>query len=267
MRDIYSDGRIIRAQTFDISNEGTDVKIDLLIYNKINQDGSVLSSVVHVSDPRPANIEDPIQYDYTKIFQNVTLNEGNFGDDYTWTEVTQFNTLVSFKKLMATYNSMPIGFDATITYAPTLGNDELIYDGWYTIQTRAVPTVTDVSGLKKFEWGYMQSTGTVIYALMDNPPDLGETSMIHSINAQSDEVFNSRHFKGSILSEDFFILTHSLTMYADLLNKDLTKEWYSQFMSIKPKIRSIQAAIEQKKFSEAQYILQSLDYALIIQLI
>ena len=264
MRNVFSDGQLIIVDTFDLDEAyGTEYKVDLLCYNKINQDGAVLTSVVHVTDVKYGNDTAPIIYNPKFLLSNIKIPD-EFDSNYKWTEVTQFQSQYNFKKIdqaSSMYNEM---YDAEKIYALTMGNDETIYDGWYTVISRGVDEISDFSILSQYQWGY--SNGTVYYALVDNPTTPDEISPIYDIKDQSHGVFNTL-YADETMQEDFFILSHSLTMYTNLLNKTLEKEWYTQFTSIRPKIRTLETLLEQKKYEKAQYILQAMDYALITQLI
>jgi hypothetical protein len=270
MEELYIDGKIIKITPSPITASNATVKVNILAYNKVNEEGVVLRSIVHVGEPQPMTLlsgtdtEAPIVYNPTELLTNITI-PSKFDEDYTWTFINQFPSGYNFNKLKKT-GSIDIKYNLATSYAPTMGNDELIYDGWYTFESRAVPDITTPLSMFKNEWAYDTAQG-VVYAKIDNPQTAQDFSSIYNIHDQAEKVFAIDTYNGTYTSEDFFVLNHTLTMYSDLLKRKMDDEWFTQFMSIKPKVRSIQTAIELEHLPLAQYILQSLDYSLITQLI
>jgi hypothetical protein len=264
MEELYTDGQIIRIVPSPMTASNATMKVNILAYNKVNQDGMVLRSIVYVSDPQPLRSDIAVVYDPTKLLTNITT-PSDFGTDFTWTFVSQFPSEYNFNKLKKG-GGLDGQYDLSTSYAPTMGNDEVIYDGWYTFESRAVPDISGLQSMLKNEWAYDVTLG-VVYAKVDNPQTDQDFSSIYNIHDASEEIFAIDTYNGYYTSEDFFVLNHTLTMYSDLLKRKMNDEWFTQFMSIKPKVRSIQTAVEFEHLPFAQYVLQSLDYSLITQLI
>ena len=255
----HPNGKQIIVDTFQIEDATMIAKVDILMYNKIKQDGTVLQSLVYVSEPKEVTDTSPIIYDPTDLLTNITLPNKFGANGYGWTEVAQYTTRYDFRK-MASAGPVEHDWYDSEDYAPTLGNDELMYDGWYTLQSRGVP---EAINLNKLEWGYATNIGDVIYITDDS----GTYSSIYSIDDETVKVYGINTFNGTYRSDDFFVFNHAAAMYVDLLDKAMDKEWFTQILSIKPKVRSIESAIEMEKYPVAQYIIQSMDYSLITQLI
>lgn len=267
MIDKFTDGKVIRVDTFDMS-EYTQMnkKVDLLYYNTINQDGLVLRSLVHVSDTKALDDDSQIIYDNTYLLSNVYVPDG-FGVDMTWTCGGEFSSGLNFNKLVKPKDNTISTHDKTIAYAPTLGNDVVMYDGWYTLVSFAPQHLSSYHHPTGVLGEWAEIDGDIMYAAANAPEVASEWQSIYSIPEQNIEVYCNINRYGAAKSEDFFVLNQSLAMYSDLLLKKMDGEWYTQVTSIKPKIRTLQSKIEQKDYAFAQYILNSMDYALISQLI
>jgi hypothetical protein len=260
MGDISANGTTIIADTFDMQGfSGTgSMKVDVLIYNTINGYGWVLSSVVFVSDPKELDDVSPIVFRDDELLTNINI-PGKLEDSYTFIQSGTWATNKKYKK-MARLDDVSGEFDISSNYAP-IANDSMAFDGWYTVQSRGPKNIADpLTQLVKNEGGILHEE--VVYALDDN----GNTSSIYEIVDQTQPVYNIANVARN-LSYDLFAHNKTLALYSGLLTKVINRELYSNFLSIKSKLRTIDNSLEQDDYATAQYMIQSMDLGLISELI
>lgn len=263
----YTDGKLIRVDTFDLSGVGGAAKkVDLLYYNTINQEGKILKSVVHMSEIKSLNDKSQLIYDNTRLLANVYIPDG-FGVDMSWTFGGEFDSGLNFSKLIKANTGDVTSYDPVTDYAPVIGNDVVMYDGWYTLVSFAPQHLDSYSGPGFVAGQWAEIGGDVMYAIIDNPSLSSDWQSIYSVPDQTVKVHHLIDSEQNTMKEEFFVLSHALSMYSDLLLKKMDGEWYTQATSIKPKIRTLQSKIEQNDYAFSQYVLNSMDYALISQLI
>lgn len=270
MRKAYSNGLTIIASPLPVVSTQSGVRVDLLIYNSVNEGGFVLSSVIYVSEPKDKVDEAPIVYDSKNLFTNVTLyNE--IEKDFTFTNYDQYKVSQSFNSKI---NSANYTYNTATDFVPH-GNGEILLDGWYTMSSVFLPerTIGFLNSIKKNYWCNVD--GEIYRATKDYPQTANDLESIYTIGDQSEPIYNKVNIKAevpnkpvnAIKSYDFFVHDNVLALYHKILNKSMADEFCTGWMSIKPKLRTIESAIEQENYPLAQYVLQSMDYAIISQLI
>jgi hypothetical protein len=262
MKHIYSSNNTIIVDTYDMLSMATRAysKVDMLLYNQINEDGYVLSSVVYVSNKRALDDTSPIVYDPSNLLPVISI-PGKLTDDFTFINNKQYLSEYSFRKSRAAGNEIK-SYDFKTDYVP-YGNGDILVAGWYTMQSIAVPKISTYHNLMKGEWGQRDSTKPVVYATIDMPSE-AQVRPIYDIENQAANVYGSEavdhHFKKEY---EFFSLGNMPVIYSKMPQKD----HYPEFMSLRAKYRSVEHHINQGNYGIAQYITQSMDYALISQIV
>jgi len=149
---------------FDLSGlAGTFInKLDLLYYNRVNEIGEVLSSLVYISDILDTNDVTEKSYDVKKLYVN-TVAERTLGVTSTMTDFTYLNCKWATNNFFTESISPLVATDheelaANGIPSPKLEQQGIAFDGWYTqvsvgvriIAGDAVTPLKDIVGFHTF---------------------------------------------------------------------------------------------------------------------
>ena len=123
-------------------------KLDLLFYNRVNEIGEVLSSLVYISDALDLDDVTEKEYDVRKLYRNTDLEKR-----FNLEGVTDF-TFLNYKWATPKFYTASISPLANYAYEDMsiAGNPSVLrskygicFDGWYTQMSVAVANSTDIS--------------------------------------------------------------------------------------------------------------------------
>jgi len=268
---VYANGISIECEGLITSCQSPDKKLDLLFYNRMNKNGDVLTSLVYNSGVLDGSSNRRIHYEPAKLLRNTEfeLSYNISGPGNRWLNSDIVNTEISlFKNKGIFAKNTSKEFDVINDYAVVEFAGSMMYDGWYSLVSIALPDRPNNDQVPAGTLRLNQTTGIAEYALVDNPTIGDDWSPLNEIDA-SIPIYNMLRMPAinAYRKEDFFVYTKLLTLYKKLLNDEIKEDWYYRLSKIKPKVRTISAAVEAKEFAKAQLLLQSMDLTLLTLLV
>ena len=284
-------GSIVTFTGFDLSAvTGVEAKLDLLFYNRVNEIGEVLSSLVYISDQlEPDDTSDKI-FNVKKLYANTDA-ENAMKITPTKVDFTYLNCKYATSNFFTTSISPLV--DIKYDELPTNGNPSvklnafgISYDGWYTqlsvgfrtisgILPATAPVTQGLLGLHTFT-----TLGTVpAVLLIDSPANIDLDSVW---NVYTEAIENGTvNPDGSILipgislanvlitlsddnpyiKQDLFILPTYNELYDNAVVQYAEYPTYGNpYPTLRDKHRIIHDYASDNNYLEAQYILQTTDY-------
>lgn len=284
----YVDDTTLTFTGFDLTGVPMSNKLDLLFYNRVNEIGEVLSSLVYISNVLEIDDVTDKVYDMTKLYVN-TEAEVELAITDSMTDFTYLNCKWESNKYFNTSISPLAGYthdELALNGIPSIKLDEhgIAFDGWYTQMsvgvraiTGGVPPVAYVKGLLGIHT--FADVGDKVAVYMDaNPgtPLADENWNVYTDFATDgtvnpdDSVLVEGTSLGSILvttvpenpfiKQELFILPNYLAIYDDAAIQYAENPTYGNpFPTLRNKHRVIHNFAENNEYVEAQYILQSTD--------
>ncbi len=259
----------IKVTPFDLTDTGITHKLDLLYYNNVNRYGEILSSLVFNSGIKDADNVDLIVYAPNKWFLNTEFEQSYTltGTSNRWKNADLRTDGVSNLKdnsADAVYKYSK--FNVNEDYAAAYINGEHAYDGWYTLVSVALYTHADNASVLQGTLRYYN--GTAQYAIQDNPSSLTDWADLNVIDTTIDIYNFIREDRNTTYKTyDFLVAVNIYTLYKQLLNNELTNTWFKKINILNPKLKTLETAIEFKKYDIAQHIINVVNYSLLSLLI
>jgi hypothetical protein len=276
---------------FNLSASATStMKLDLLFYNRVNENGDVLSSLVYISNPLSlTNVSDK-QYDLRLLLANTTAEK----------LMNLNNSITDFRYLNSKY-SMPSYFIASMSplsdqpVAPISENGDLSvrlnqyglsFDGWYTMMSVGIRPLTVGSPIlgtpRKGLVGIhtFADLGPQTAILTENNPSSPYNDSNWSLYTSflTDTVFNpdgTVYERGTSLADlisttsldnphikcNFFVLSDYLELYDQAAEQYATYQTYGNaYPTLRNKHRLIHEYARNLDLFTAQFLLQTTDY-------
>lgn len=263
---------------FDLSsNEDLADKLDLLFYNRVNEIGEILSSLVYISNPLSTFDTERKVYDVTKLYANtkaeMDLHVTSSTTDFTYLNtkwqsgkyfVGSISPIMDTQHVVLSENGMP---------SVKIEQFGISFDGWYTLVSVGIYNDSDLTTPMKNTIAYHtfsdlgQIPAILLYDI-ENSEDLAIDSNwlpLYSSPIPTEVSMASVLVSGSVnmpyLKQDFFILPN----YIELYNKATIQyaeypTFGNPFSMLRNKHRMIHDYCVSKDFIEAQYILQGTEY-------
>jgi hypothetical protein len=264
MQRTYLNGIDIRVETFDVTQVDSNAtkKIDVLFYNTISRYGEILSSMVYNSGTKDADDTSVIIYNPNRLLRN---NEFELGYTLggTASNLWKNNDLVLTGKTNLRDNSLGAVYTyphlTTSGYSVAYVNGEHSYDGWYTLASVVLPTVTPplVSGAFRVTGEVAEYYNGSTWLALNNIPS--QTVRIYNfLGDSSREVYMSYDFVSTVKID---------SLYRRLLDEKFDKAWFKKINILAPKMSTLKHAIEFKQYDVAQHIINAVDNSLLSLLI
>ena len=272
--EVYSD--YINFTGMDLSEDQVSVnKLDLLFYNRVNEIGEVLSSLVYISGPLSTSDISYKTYDVTKLYANTT-SELSMHISSAITDFTYLNTLWqsgkyfvgSISPMADTQHELLVANGTTAVRIEKYG---ISFDGWYTQMSLGIRMETDLYTPSKgiIALHTFSNLGTMPAILLyDNPADLALDSnwqylypSILPTTVSMADILNSSSSNIVYVKHDIFILPNYLELYDKAVVQYAEYPTYGNpFSMLRNKHRIIHNYCKDIEFIEAQYILQTTEY-------
>ncbi len=263
-------------------------KLDILFYNRVNERGRVLSSIVYLSEVRLAADVASILYRPRYLYKNSSVELGmSLGSvtDFSFFNYLRFDNEVSPYFAPREIEALPIAGDPS----PLIMDKYVLLDGWYTLVSAGIYTQPDLATaeivqLSKGGLCTLNSDTSDIarIALVDQPisnnsahwrkyDEFSTTLGIDATNGallgvyldESRPAGPNSSWSPTYARQDFFIMANFKEVYKTLLNKYLAvnNTYSSGYEQFKYKYRPIKALAKEGNFKEAQRFLQSTEFA------
>lgn len=283
---------VITFTGFDLSSlaPGMSNKLDLLFYNRVNNIGEVLSSLVYISDPLDLEDVTDKTYDMKKLYVNTdtekSMQINSKKVDFTYLNckwaTSKFFTYSISPLVDTEHEELPINGDPSVK----LNKFGIAFDGWYTQMSVAYRTISSgspaTSPVLQGLFGVHSFTG------LGTAPSVLKIS--NPVNIDDDAIWNqyttaiedgTTNPDGSILlpgtslasliinlsvdnpyiKQDLFILPIYNSLYDNAVIQYAEYATYGNpFPTLRDKHRIIDDYAADNNFMEAQYILQTTDY-------
>lgn len=275
------DSSTITFTGFDISTlSDLTKKLDLLFYNRVNEIGEVLSSLVYISNVLDTDDITEKVYDVRKLYIN-TNTEILMGILKTRTDFTYLNCKWESSNYFTSSISPMAGTDHE--ELATNGNpsvklemDGIAFDGWYTqmsvgVKATPSPWAKDVVGYHTFAG----IGSTLSVALIDTPTtdahwtpyytpvSNGTVNPDGSVAVAGTSLANlliTTSANNPYVKQDIFVIPTYLELYNLAVVKYAEEPTYSNpFPQLRNKHRIIHNFAVNNDFVQAQYLLQSTD--------
>lgn len=269
MQTTLLNGIDIKVEPFNLISSGETHKLDLLYYNNVNRYGEILSSLVYNSGIRVIDNIDLIVYNPNSWFLNTAL-ERDYDLDGTsnrWKNadlLTEGITNLKDNSANATYAYTYFNVDTD--YAVAYSNGEHAYDGWYSLVSVVLRSHPDAATVLK---GTLRNNaGVAQYALQENPTEAAHWANLDTIDT-SVAIYNFiRENRGEIYETyDFMVTVKTQSLHKKLLGSELSNTWFKKIDILSPKLRTLDTAVEFKKYDKAQHIINSINNSLLSLLI
>jgi hypothetical protein len=269
---------------------GPSQKLDLLFYNRVNEIGEVLSSLVYISNPLAvSNVSNKV-YDVRKLYTNTdaerTMNITKSQEDYTYLNTKwksgkffsgSLSPLSDFRHNELAVNSIP---------SVKIEKYGFAFDGWYTqlsvgVRQLAVGT-PPIAPLRKGLLGIhnFAALGSVLAVLLQNDPaspyldalwspyttvlETGTTNPDDSIlvsGVSLADVLTTLSVDNPYIKQEIFVLPTYISLYNNAVIQYAEYPTYGNlFPILRDKHRVIHSLAIENNFLEAQYVLQSTDF-------
>jgi len=276
---------------FDLSASNTaENKLDLLFYNRVNEIGEVLSSLVYISNPLELDDVSDKLYDVKKLYANTDA-EKTMGITSSKTDFTYLNRKWATSKFF-TSSISPLSdteyVELTTNGIPSVKMERygIAFDGWYTqmsVGFRSISVGTPPVGVvRKGLVGYhtFADLGPQVAILTENAPaniDADSNWSIYTYFLEDGTInpdgtvlvpgtslaslFTTLSSDNPYIKQDLFILPTYLELYNQAAIQYAEYPTYANpFPVLRDKHRIIHDYASDKSFHEAQYIVQTTDY-------
>ncbi len=272
---------------FDISalDAAFTKKLDLLFYNRVNEIGEVLSSLVYISNVLDLDDVTDKTYDVKKLYINTDA-ERTLGVTTALVDYTYFNTKWESSNFFTSSISPLSGTEheeLAVNGNPSVKLEQhgIAFDGWYTqasvgvrvIAGDAATPLKDIVGFHTFaDLGSTLAvalTATQSVADTDWSPyttivENGTTNPDGSVAVAGASLANllvTTSLDNPYVKQELFILPTYLNLYDTAVLQYAEFPTYGNpFPTLRDKHRVIHNFAENNQFLEAQYILQTTDY-------
>jgi len=162
--------RSINIVPFEVSSS-SDVAIDLLYYNRVNEVGDVLRSLVAIGNPRPLTDRSLFTYNPDTLFRG-TLAELNVNVTNSDVSFPGYNYVVQRPTLPLYYEDPNYTqLDSNGKLANTLGPLSVAFDGWYSFVSVGVFERTTQANYGSISFTLNGSDIEIAQTWIDNPSD------------------------------------------------------------------------------------------------
>jgi hypothetical protein len=269
---------------------GFSYKLDLLFYNRVNEVGEVLSSLVYISTPTVvSNIADKI-YNVKSLYSNtdaertmhVTLARSDYSYLNTKWKSDKFFTSSISSLSDCQHNELPTNGELSVR----IKQYGVAFDGWYTQMSVGVrdisPLLPPTSPVKRGLIGFhtFSELGNVLSIVtVDNPTDPFSdqvwspyTTLLDTVSTAPDgsvlipcaslaDVLTTLSADNPYIKQDIFILPTYASIYNNSVIQYAEFPTYGNlFTTLRDKHRVIHSFAVENNFLEAQYVLQSTDF-------
>lgn len=275
---------------FDLSASNASNRLDLLFYNRVNEIGEVLSSLVYISNPS-ATLDNTTTktYDVSRLYANTSA-EMSMQITHLLTDFTFLNCKWKTSKYFVSSISPMV--DTEHEELATNGNPSIkiekygiSFDGWYTQMSVGLGDSSSLVGtpyknlIAMHTFSALGSLPAIL--LVDDPADIsldvnwqylydspilanGTTNPDGSIlvaGISMANILNTSHVDNPYVKQDIFILPTYLELYDKAVVQYAEYPTYGNpFPILRDKHRMIHSYAKENDFLEAQYILQSTEY-------
>ena len=265
-------------------------KLDLLFYNRVNNIGEVLSSLVYISDPLDLDDVTDKTYDMKKLYVN-TDTEKSMKISMSKVDFTYLNCKWATSKFF-TYSISPL-VDTAWEELPVNGDPSvklnkfgIAFDGWYTQMSVAFRTISSVApATMPVQQGLLGIHSFVNFGLktavltVDSPSNIDDDAVWNPYTTAIED--GTTNPDGSVLlpgtslanliinlsvdnpyiKQDLFILPTYNALYDNAAVQYAEYPTYGNpFPTLRDKHRIIDEYAVDNDYMEAQYILQTTDY-------
>jgi hypothetical protein len=263
VQNVYLNGVDIKVEPFDLNYTGKTHKLDLLYYNNVNRYGEILTSLVYNSGIRTISDTTLIVYNPNKLFLNTDFEKSYslIGTSNIWKNVSLLtdgltNLRDNSANSIHTYPTFNISTDYAVEYC----NGEYAYDGWYTLYSVALDTISNGKPIGTLA----HNSGDPMYC-----SDIDTWTDLNSIDTTID-IYN--FIRGGLrteerLSYDFVSTVKINSLNKRLLDNKIEKDWFKQLNILSPKLRTLETAIELGNYDKAQHIINAVNNSLLSLLI
>lgn len=264
----------------DVGMDGTGdtpaiaTKVTLLLYNRVGQQGEILSSIVYISVPHPIDDDDTVfGYEPGITFLNGAISSGwNLNKD-----VENFSylngirpgniTLPQGKRSLFRESVNTLREDSMPAYI--IGENTISRDGWYTIiSIGVVNTNVPAANVEKGLWVYNSTDGQIYIAKQAHvaTSTLENAENWHVLGEWAEDIsltlpLLNNYTYNPWVSRDILWLSTLDSIYKDsVIDYTKTLDPYSIYPSLKVRSRVITNYALNSQFANAQYVLQATDF-------
>ena len=260
-------------------------KLDLLFYNRVNDIGEVLSSLVYISDALDLNDITEKEYDYRMLYRNTDLERR-----FDLANVTDF-TFLNHKWSTAKFYTSSISPLTKYSYEPLsiagipavlLAKYGVCFDGWYTqmsvglrdsgnITAPGMNTLAMFSSPTKGYWPAVHNSPITtnvaeLYWDLCNEFHTGKTTFnpdgsVKVAGSQMAAVLTSSSADNAYVKQEIFILPLFVELYKAHTVKYAEEANYSSpYPILRNKHRIMNLFADRGRFEDAQFLLQSTEF-------
>lgn len=247
--------------------------IDFLYYNRVNEVGDVLTSLVYMGDFRAENKGVKISYDPDRLFKNsVTENLLNINAENS--NFTGFNYIVPGEELGLgqTQNVSYTEFQRDGLLSNMVGVQDVAFDGWYTLMSIfVISNENHFSTIPKDSVALRGTTYIPEQALIDGSNITVDANWISGTEF-IDPLLNLGYlpYSNIILNNyqkvDFFVSYDFRQLYIQELEKQVELKYRVGHDTIIEKGKAMGVALTNNGFKSAQKILQSVEDTILLNI-
>lgn len=256
---MLTDSISINSKNIDITGttSGINNSIDLLFYNKVNNVGTIVSSLVYIGN---------IYASGTDRFINFTPS-AMFGDTYNFTEISQsvacnrnfsfYNSERAIGKQASAFSTIPKEYIDTKALTNIVGNTAVL-DGWYTVITTGI--TNEISAQNGFADGALYSQGNSINTLLVQhnnvyiPVFKPTTELnIFSKYVTTTSISDTSYKIPKFIRQEIFVLNNFSQVYNKLMKHDKNINIIKKF---RLSAEAIMGAASAGNFDTAQLLIQ-----------
>lgn len=259
-------------------------KLDLLFYNRVNELGEVLSSLVYISDALALNDVTEKEYDVRKLYRNTDLERR-----FNLTGVTDF-TFLNYKWATPKFYTSSISPLAKYSYEELsiAGNPSVLmskygvcFDGWYTqmsvglqnstaIVTPLKNTLAMYSSVTYGNWPAVRNTAEagsqeaywdLCYEFHTGDTTFNPDGSVNVPGTQMAAVLGVISASNPYIKQELFVTSTLVDLYKTHVVKYAEEANYgSPYPILRNKHRVINIYADKCQFEDAQFLLQSMEY-------